>query len=386
MAGGGGDADVLAGGVGNDAIDGGPGAHDIVSYVEAATAVEVDLRSGRVSGGEDERLRGIEDALGGSGADTLSGATASVNRLDGGPGDDALTAAGAGDEAFGGPGSDRCGGGFGSETSCGTAAGPGSSGVDVEAYASIDGDSSLIITGSEGADAVTVSFGASGYSVAAGSEARSFSDPAPVDSILASMGAGADTLTLDPSIPSSTGATLDAGPGADTIAGGRGADVIYAGEDSDPDTLSGGGGNDVLYGLGIFHPRHQSGAATMSGGAGNDLLVGGQPCEGDSFDGGPGANDSASFARVNNSGIFVVAAIGGAVLDPDVPGCGGGRIDASVEKLEGTSGPDRLSGDAGANTLLGSGGNDQLDGGPGPDVCEGGPGHNTLRRCESSSQ
>ena len=50
----------------------------------------------------------------------------------------------------------------------------------------------------------------------------------------------------------------------------------------------------------------------MSGGPGDDLLIGGQPCDGDNFDGGPGDNDSASFARVRNGGVFVQATIGGA--------------------------------------------------------------------------
>ncbi len=56
----------------------------------------------------------------------------------------------------------------------------------------------------------------------------------------------------------------------------------------------------------------------MLGGGGDDLLIGGQPCDGDLFVGGPGANDSASFARVRNDGIHVDAKIGGAVSDPDV--------------------------------------------------------------------
>ena len=100
----------------------------------------------------------------------------------------------------------------------------------------------------------------------------------------------------------------------------------------------------------------------MFGGPGNDLMIGGQPCDGDIFDGGPGDNDSASFARVRNSGIVVKATIGGAVTDPDVAGCNAGQIEASVEKIEGSPGPDILIGDDGANMLLGRGGNDLLDG------------------------
>ena len=119
LDGGEGDFDVLTGGPGNDSIDGGPGAHDIASYAGTGGAVTINLEVGTVSGAESEHLSGIEDAIGGSGDDTLIGSTASPNRLDGGPGNDHLVAVGPGDEAFGGPGSDTCTGGFGAETSCG---------------------------------------------------------------------------------------------------------------------------------------------------------------------------------------------------------------------------------------------------------------------------
>jgi len=138
-------------------------------------------------------------------------------------------------------------------------------------------------------------------------------------------------------VPHSVPSTLEGGTGSDKLVGGPANDVLYAGEDSDPDTLEGGGGNDVLYGVNIFHPKKDSGAATMNGGDGSDLMIGGQPCDGDTFDGGPGANDSASFARVHNSGVAVEATIGGEVTDPDAGGgCNPGQIDSSTEKIEGS--------------------------------------------------
>jgi Ca2+-binding RTX toxin-like protein len=36
---------------------------------------------------------------------------------------------------------------------------------------------------------------------------------------------------------------------------------------------------------------YDSGKSTLIGGEGSDLLVGGDPCDGDSFDGGPGSDD-----------------------------------------------------------------------------------------------
>ncbi len=162
LSGGEGDYDVLDGGPGNDTIDGGPGIHDIASYAGTGGPVEINLGAGTVSGAESEYLDGIEDVIGGSGDDTLVGSADSLNRLDGGPGNDHLEAAGAGDEAFGGPGSDTCSG-FGAETSCGPAA--GGSGTAVELYRSIDESTSLIITGNGGRDAATVSYNGSIYTV-----------------------------------------------------------------------------------------------------------------------------------------------------------------------------------------------------------------------------
>jgi Ca2+-binding RTX toxin-like protein len=402
LSGGAGNFDVVTGGPGNDKIDGGPGEHDIASYAGTGGAVTIDLGAGTVSGAEGEHLEGIEDAIGGSGNDTLIGSPGDANRLDGGPGDDTLKAVGSGDEAFAGPGSDECSGSFAAETSCGKSDGAG--GTAVELYRSIDGSTSLIVTGGPGPDAVSIGYGGGAYTVAAepGGDEVTLGDPTSnacehaisfpsvtchgsISAIVASLGAGNDEFRGGEGVPAGVAATVDGGKGSDTIVGGPGDDTLYAGEDSDPDTLEGGGGDDVLYGVNIFHPRKDSGAATMLGGPGSDLMIGGQPCDGDSFNGGPGENDSASFARVHNSGVFVEATIGGSVLDPDAGGCDAGSIDSSTEKIEGSPGPDILSGDNGPNKLLGRGGNDRLDGRGGADECIGGGGSDQLSNCESGS-
>jgi Ca2+-binding RTX toxin-like protein len=115
-------------------------------------------------------------------------------------------------------------------------------------------------------------------------------------------------------------------------------------------------------------------------------MIGGQPCDGDTFNGGAGANDSASFARVHNSGVAVEATIGGTVTDPDVGGCNPGHITSSTEKIEGSPGNDILTGDNGPNTLLGRGGNDKLDGKGGFDDCVGGGGDNSAVNCEKTAE
>ncbi|HET7416387.1 MAG TPA: calcium-binding protein [Solirubrobacterales bacterium] len=396
LDGGGGDFDLLFGGIGRDRVDGGPGHHDIASYRDAGGPISVDLGSGTVSGAEEELLSGIEDVMGGTGDDLLATSEAGPNRLDGGPGDDRLLGSTEGDQAYGGPGSDQCFGPFEVIESCGA---EGLSGTRVELYRSLGGAANLAIAGDAGDDSLTISFRDGRYLVSDGSGApvrpggsrfaggcdsvgTAVACRGGVDSILVSLGAGDDELLVDDSLSGRVPVTVDGGPGSDRLRGGSGADTLYGGDDSDPDRLVGSGGDDALFGVNILHPRHASGAATLVGGGGDDLMIGGQPCDGDSFEGGPGDNDSASFARVRNSGTFVVAAIGGAVSDPDVGGCAPGQISADTEKIEGSTGPDVLTGSAGSDVLLGRGGNDQLDGLGGGDRCIGGRGADDVRRCE----
>ena len=325
--GGRGNADVLVGGVGHDRVDGGPGGRDIASYMSAGGPVTVDLASGTVRGAEQERLVRVEDVL-----------TAPEGR-------------------------------------------PGGLGVRVQLGRGAPG-SSLAITGGEGADAAAVGFSNSRYTVSAGAGTPVRVEGGRVTSISAVLGSGDDQISFARSLSPNVSVTIDGGPGSDWLRGGRGGDTLYGGDDASPDVLQGGGGDDALFGVNVLHPRKPSGPATMFGGGGNDLMVGGQPCDGDFFNGGPGANDSASFARVRNEGIVVEATIGGAVLDPEVPGCAVGRISRSTEKIEGSSGPDILKGSARANTLLGRGGADRLDGRGRDDRCIGGNGRDSARRCE----
>jgi Ca2+-binding RTX toxin-like protein len=395
--GGPGDRDVVLGDIGIDRMDGGPGRSDVASFTSISQPLYIDLGSDRVSGAESERLVGFEDAIGGSGNDQIVG-SGEPNRLDGGAGDDRLVAKGGGDRAYGGAGSNDCDGDFVSRNSCGRAS--GGDGTAVSLFESIDGSGNLVIDGNGSVDDVTLDYRGGEYEIRrsggnqiklGNSQSDSCRDAGSgvvcrgrVTAVTVSLGGGDDTIRIG-NLPGRIGATIEGGSGSDDLVGGPNDDVMASGDDRSRDRLNGGGGDDALFGVNIEHPRRDSGAAVMVGGPGNDLLIGGQPCNGDLFDGGPGSNDSASFARVKNSGTRVKAWIGGPVLDPDLGRCDRGRITASVEKIEGSKGPDILYGDGDNNTLLGMGGNDILDGLSGFDKCSGGGGRDTIRNCEKNS-
>lgn len=325
VGGGRGSFDAVAGGIGRDRIYGGPGSHDVASYRSAGGPIEVDLQSGRVSGAENERLTGIEGVVGGVGDRKCFGPSLAVRRC----------------------------------------------------------DSSLAISGSAGADSLRVGFRQGRYAVSSGSGATvQLPNARRLTSVLVSLGAGDDAIAFDASLPDGISVTVDGGAGSDWLRGGPAGDTLYAGDDGAPDLLQGGAGDDALFGVNILHPRRSSGPARMLGGNGDDLLIGGQPCEGDRFVGGPGANDSASFARVRNEGVSVQARIGGEATDPGVAACAPGRIARGTEKIEGSPGPDVLIGASRDDVLLGRGGADELDGRGGQDRCIGGRGADRGRRCE----
>jgi VCBS repeat-containing protein len=99
-------ANTLTGGAGADTLIGGDG-NDTAGYAPSTSGVAVDLAAGTGSAGDaaGDVLNGIENLIGGSGADTLKG-DAGANVLDGGSGDDLLEGRGGNDTLVGGSGVD----------------------------------------------------------------------------------------------------------------------------------------------------------------------------------------------------------------------------------------------------------------------------------------
>ena len=112
--------DSLLGSAGADILDGGDGT-DTVSYASNSADIEIDLETGTGKGGnaEGDVLISIEDILGGTGNDRLTGNNTDNrlngffgnDRLDGGEGDDGLAGSLGNDTLNGGSGNDRLNGG-----------------------------------------------------------------------------------------------------------------------------------------------------------------------------------------------------------------------------------------------------------------------------------
>ena len=92
VLGGAGDDTLIAGsGGGNDYYDGGAD-EDTITFTSTSLGVDVDLAVGAASGAEigSDTIVGVENVVGGSGNDALTG-DGGANILDGGAGDDVLT-------------------------------------------------------------------------------------------------------------------------------------------------------------------------------------------------------------------------------------------------------------------------------------------------------
>ncbi|MFN0264741.1 beta strand repeat-containing protein [Tepidamorphus sp. 3E244] len=101
--------------LGNDTLNGGGGI-DTLDYSASTSGVNVQLGFNNASGADigTDTLSGFENAVGGSGNDTLSGGALS-NTLSGGAGSDTLNGGGAADTLFGGTGADTINGGAGDQ-------------------------------------------------------------------------------------------------------------------------------------------------------------------------------------------------------------------------------------------------------------------------------
>jgi Ca2+-binding RTX toxin-like protein len=227
---GGGGNDTLVGDAGNDNLNGGGGV-DTVSYVSAAGPVTVTLDG---VGGDGEAAESdnigldVENVIGGSFADSLSG-NASANRLSGGLGGDTLNGLGGSDNLVGGDGGDTLNGGTEND----------------------------ILNGGAGADAMNGGGG--------NADSVSYSTRTRDVRINVNDGAANDgELDTDPVTVGLQPEGDNVGGDVEQLTGGKGDDTLVG--DAGNDTLNGGNGDDNLNGL--------QGNDVLSGGSGNDTILG----------------------------------------------------------------------------------------------------------------
>ncbi|MFC5067711.1 M10 family metallopeptidase C-terminal domain-containing protein [Flaviflagellibacter deserti] len=271
----------------------------------------------------------IENAVGGSGHDTIIGNQA-ANSLNGGAGDDKLT---------GGAGADILDGGLGTDTAC-------FSGLSTLYSCSQLADGWLQISDLRGSipDGVDKTWSIEFFQFA--DKTLSFADllagtPSTVDQT--------PTTTL----------TLTGDGAANILNGGLGNDVLdgRAGNDK----LNGFGGDDLLF-----------------GGAGSDRLDGGAGTDTASYEtAARGVNADLLHPKYNTQDArgdqyVSIENLTGSSFSDVLSG------NDSANTLDGGSSNDTLFGRSGIDSLLGGDGFDFLDGGLGNDVLSGGSGNDTL--------
>ncbi|HEY5411301.1 MAG TPA: hypothetical protein VIJ94_11310 [Caulobacteraceae bacterium] len=326
--------DDIVGGAGNDTIDGGTG-QTTFSYESAAAGVTVSLA---ISGPQN---------TGGAGTDTL----VNVSDLLGSNFNDTLTASGANQALEGGAGDDILIAGTGPE----------------------------VLDGGGGDDTVVFSGPASDYTVASTSSGEEVTGPNGTYELF-----NVEILQFPDKqvVFSTTGQTLVARDGGDTLNGGNGTDTASYADATSGVTVSllvtsaqntGGAGTDTLRGIenltgSPFNDILTAGSAgsVLQGMGGDDTLVSG--AGNDTLDGGAG-NDTASYATAT-AGVTVSLALSGQ------QNTGGGGKDTliSIETLIGSKFNDTLTAGPGGSDIQGGAGNDTLVSGPGNDTFDGGAG------------
>jgi serralysin len=376
------------------------GGRDTLNYSSSGAAQTIDLREEAISS-----VRGytgiliiargsvIENAIGGSGNDTLFGNDA-ANLLSGNNGSDILRGGNGHDVLRGGSGSDALFGDAGLDWAFydtsnaavfvnladGSAETGGHAQGDVLTSIerilgsryndSITGDSGHnFLRGNGGNDTLR---GGNGNDILRGGDGHDF----------LRGGSGADSLQGSDGYDwafydtSNAAVFVNLADGSAETGGHAQGDVLSSIErilgSQYNDSITGDSGHNFLRGYG--------GNDTLRGGNGNDILRGGDGHDflrgdsgADSLQGGDGLD--WAFYDTSNAAVFVNLAIG----SPKTGGHAQGDVLTSIERILGSQYNDIITGDNAHNFLRGNGGNDTLRGGNGNDILRGGDGHDVLR-------
>ncbi|WP_342153515.1 hypothetical protein [Methylorubrum sp. SB2] len=340
-------ANVLRGGGGADTLNG-LGGLDTADYGDKTAAVEVALNGGTlvsvtVGGVAEDRIVNIENLIGGSAADRLTG-DGGANVLDGGLGADTLTGLAGNDSYVVDNAGDRVieAKGGGSDTVRASVTYTLAAGQEIEALATTNaaGTGKIDLTGNEFGQTLT---GNAGINTLNG-------------------GAGADTMTglagNDTYLVDNAGdRVIEAkGGGSDTVRAALGY-ILAAGQEIEILTTTNAAGT------GAINLTGNEFGQTIDGNAGANVLRGGGGA--DTLN-GLGGLDTADYG--DKTAAVEVALNGANAVSVKVGGVAEDRI-ANIENLTGGAAADKLTGDGLANVL---------DGGRGIDTLTGLAGHDTY--------
>ncbi len=318
----------------------------------------------------------IENAIGGTGDDVLSGNVAG-NALTGGRGDDSLMGHSGSDRLEGGPGNDSLEGGADDDTLFG--------GNDDDTLEGGAGEDTLV--GGRGDDSLVGGAGTDQFYGGLGDDTVSFAfDTAGVVvDLLSGNGGGAAAGQAFSDIENVIGTRFDdeliASDDGSEVGGLRGMDTIVAGAGADD--LSGGPGTDTL-----DYSRSDAGVSVDLGGPGLHQTAAGGYASGDTIDGFERVIATAFADTVEGSAESNV--IDGGEGSDSLTGFArrdtlrGGEGDDTVrggadgDYLTGDGGADLITGGGGRDTLVGGAGDDDIEGGGGIDHLSGGEGNDTL--------
>lgn len=374
--------DILEGGGGADYMDGGDG-YDVVTYVNSADAVLLNLGSAGDGGdAAGDNFANIEAYQGSSHGDNITGSPGNDN-LFGYKGGDLINGAGGDDVISGDEGSDNLSGGEGYDrvsyelssvaVNVNLSTERATSGSDTDTLSGFEQ-----VSGSRyndtliGGDLNDVFVGGRGNVVSPGD---SIDGGGGIDSSSYITSTGAVTVNLTTGNNTGGDAQGDTLTNIEQVEGSRYNDNITG--DDQSNYLLGQDGNDVLSGMGNADSLYGGqGNDTMYGGDGNDTFIPGPGA--DSHDGGAGSDLVSYFnpSRTNAVNISLTGSPGSGDVDAV------GDTFTNVENVEGTdldSAGDTITGNASANIISTFRGADSATGGAGNDILHGGAGADTLR-------